>query len=84
MYSIHRRNVGASLIEINEGMSECVTNKLIQKIKLKITLVKCAMKIKVEENNESCYATRSPSQNSTLDHVHCSFNDETSDETIRI
>ena len=28
MYSIHRRNVGASLIEINEGMSELLDKQI--------------------------------------------------------
>ena len=48
LYSIHKRNVGASLIEINEGMSEIIKQKM--KFENKIpgftqALVKCAMKI---------------------------------------
>ena len=56
MYSIHRRNIGASLIEINEGMSEIIIrqNKLMQKMKIENNIfevhVKCAMK--VEEKND--------------------------------
>ena len=54
MYSIHRRNVGASLIEINEEMSELLDKQIdteIENLKIKIpgfmqALVKCAMKIK--------------------------------------
>ena len=54
MYSIHRRNVGASLIEINEEMSELLDKQVdteIENLKIKIpgftqALVKCAMKIK--------------------------------------
>ena len=54
MYSIHRRNVGASLIEINEGMSELLDKQVDtenKNLKIKIpgltqALVKCAMKIK--------------------------------------
>ena len=54
MYSIHRRNVGASLIEINEGMSELLDKQVDtenENLKIKIpefmqALVKCVMKIK--------------------------------------
>ncbi len=51
MYSIHNRNVGASLIEINEGMSELLDKQVDKEMKIKIpgfmqALVKCAMKIK--------------------------------------
>ena len=54
MYSIHRRNVGASLIEINEGMSELLDKQVdTENENLKIiipgftqALVKCVMKIK--------------------------------------
>ena len=54
MYSIHRRNVGASLIEINEEMSELLDKQVDtenENLKIKIpgfmqALVKCAMKIK--------------------------------------
>ena len=57
MYSIHNRNVGASLIEINEGMSELLDKQVDtenENLKIKIpgftqALVKCAMKIKEEE-----------------------------------
>ena len=51
LYSIHNRNVGASLIEINEGMSELLDKQVDKEMKIKIpgfmqALVKCAMKIK--------------------------------------
>ena len=54
MYSIHNRNVGASLIEINKGMSELLDKQVDtenENLKIKIpgftqALVNCAMKIK--------------------------------------
>ena len=54
MYSIHNRDVGASLIEINEGMSELLDKQVDtenENLKIKIprfmqALVKCAIKIK--------------------------------------
>ena len=57
MYSIHRRNVGASLIAINEGMSELLDKQVDtenENMKIKIpgftqALVKCVMKIKKVE-----------------------------------
>ena len=57
MYSIHNKNVGASLLEINEGMSELLDKQVDtenENLKIKIpgfmqALVKCVMKIKVEE-----------------------------------
>ena len=61
MYSIHNRNVGASLIEINEGMSELLDKQVDtenENLKIKIpglmqALLKCAMKIKkVEEKKK--------------------------------
>ena len=54
MYSIHNRNIGASLIEINEGMSKLLDKQVDtenEKLKIKIpgftqALIKCAMKLK--------------------------------------
>ena len=56
-YSIHRRNVSASLIEINEGKSELLDKQVdTENENLKIiipgftqALVKCAMKIKKQK-----------------------------------
>ena len=62
MYSIHRKNVGASWIEINEGMSGLLDKQVDtenENLKIKIpgftqALVKCAMKIKESRRKNDC------------------------------
>ena len=53
--SIHRRNVGASLVEVNEGLSEIIIRQQVntrkENLKIKVlgfmhALIKCTMKIK--------------------------------------
>ena len=60
--AIHRKNVGASLVEINEGMSQLLDKQVDtqnKNLEIKIpgftqALVKCVMKIKEEYEKNDC------------------------------